>query len=128
MKQKPKIVNSINKMRCKISYIMILLFLFYNRVVVFAGDTKKEESSGNKIQDSTAGKGLINLINDASLFLLVLSPIVGGLLAVYFFIRKNAADEQDQKQWNKRLIITGICVVGAVLVTSTITVVTGYFK
>lgn len=119
MKQKLKIANRINKMRSKISYLLVLLFLFYNKTVVLAG---------NRIQDSTAGKGTINLINDASLFLIVLSPIVGGLCAIYFFIRKNAADEQDQKQWNKRLIITAICVVGAVLVTSTISVVTGYYK
>lgn len=124
MKRKHKKESNLYKMRNKISYILVLFFLFYNKAVVLA----TEEGSGNKIQDSKAGKGLVNLINDASLFLLVLSPIAGGLLAVYFFIRKNAADEQDQKQWNKRLIITGVCVVGAVLVTSTITVVTGYFK
>jgi heme/copper-type cytochrome/quinol oxidase subunit 3 len=84
-------------------------------------------ASGNKIQDSAAGKGLVNLFNDASAFLLILSAIFGALCALYFFIRKNGADEQDQKKWNTRLMVTGICVVGAVLVTSTINLITGYF-
>jgi heme/copper-type cytochrome/quinol oxidase subunit 2 len=106
-------------MKSKVMYLLTLLFLLSNTTIVKAS---------NPIAESKAGKGFLNLINDASLFLLVCSPIVGGLFAVYFLIRKNAADEQDQKQWNKRLTITGFCVVGAVLVTSTITVVTGYFK
>jgi hypothetical protein len=87
----------------------------------------KEVYAGNKIQNSAAGKGIVNLINDASAFLLLLSIGVAGLCGIYFFIRKNAADEQDQKKWNNRLIVTGFCAIGAVLVTSTINLLTGYF-
>ncbi|BCJ98392.1 hypothetical protein [Anaerocolumna chitinilytica] len=107
------------KLRSKVTYLLTLLFLLSNSVIVKAS---------NPIADSQGGKGLIRLFNDASLFLLVLSPVFGGLTALYFLIRKNAADEQDQKQWNKRLTITGICVVGAVLVSSSINLFTGYFK
>ncbi|BCN29524.1 Mbov_0395 family pilin-like conjugal transfer protein [Anaeromicropila herbilytica] len=127
MKQGKKELKKSNKklitgvIKNKMTYLIILMYLCVSQKTVHADET-------SSIAGSTFGKGLIKLLGDVSAFLLVLSPIVGGLFAVYFFIRKNAADEQDQKQWNKRLIITGVCVVGAVLVSSMIQVITGYFK
>jgi heme/copper-type cytochrome/quinol oxidase subunit 2 len=118
MKKRNKSTEKRRKIKSKIITLALLFFLFVNSSTVYAA---------NKIESSAFGLGLKNLLNDASAYLLVLSPIAGGLLGIYFFIRKNAADEQDQKQWNKRLIITGICVVGAVLVSGTINVITGYF-
>ncbi len=109
---------TLRKWKDKVMWLITLFFLCMKPAIVHA----------NSIESSNLGKGLKNLFNDASAYLLVLSPIIGGLFALYFLIRKNAADEQDQKQWNKRLIITGICVVGAVLVSGTINVITGYFK
>ncbi len=109
--------------KSKVIYLLTLLFLFTNRVVIYAAST----DGGNKITSSKAGSGLKNLLTDVSSFLLIISPIAGGVFAIYFFIRKNAADEQDQKQWNKRLVITAVSVIGAVLVSSAITLLTGYF-
>ena len=123
MKRKQNILGKCPiKARSKYRFLSGLFLLFCSKVTVYASD------GGNKIANSTAGKGTINLFNDASAYLLIISPIVGAVLALYFLIRKNAADEQDQKQWNKRLIITGICVVGAVLTTGTINVVTSYYQ
>lgn len=118
MKKQNKTSEYLNNMKNKTKIFMVLLFLFLNSSTVQAA---------NKIESSAFGVGLKNLLNDGSAYLLVLSPIAGALFATYFLLRKNAADEQDQKQWNKRLIITGICVVGAVLVSGTINVITGYF-
>ena len=109
---------TLNKGKSKVTFLLTLLFLWICRTKAYA----------NAIADSQAGKGLIKMFNDASVFLLILSPITGGLFALYFLIRKNAADDQDQKKWNNRLIITGVCVVGAVLVSTIINVVTGYFS
>ncbi|BCJ93534.1 hypothetical protein acsn021_11030 [Anaerocolumna cellulosilytica] len=120
MKKLNKISRCMLKGKDKIRFLGILFFLFCSKTTVLADDD-------NKIANSKFGTGFINLANDASAFLLVASPIVGGVCALYFLIRKNAADEQDQKKWNQRLIITGICVIGAVLVTGTINVVTSYF-
>lgn len=115
------------KNRCIVTLTVMMHFLYSKCTPVMAA-APTAAPSGNSIQSSTIGKGLVNMINDATTFLLIVSPIFGALVALYFLIRKNAADEQDQKQWNKRLINTGICTVGAVLVTALITLITGYFK
>jgi heme/copper-type cytochrome/quinol oxidase subunit 2 len=109
---------TLNRVKSKATVPLTLLFLWISKSPAYA----------NAISDSPIGKGLVKMFNDASVFLLILSPITGGLFALYFLIRKNAADEQDQKQWNKRLITTGVCVVGAVLVSVVINLVTGYFQ
>lgn len=118
MKKQNKSGSSRNKTRSKVRFFMTLFFLFFNSTVAKA----------NAIENSKFGTGLKNMFKDASAYLLVISPIAGALFAIYFLIRKNAADEQDQKQWNKRLITTGICVVGAVLVSGTINVIISYFQ
>jgi len=134
MKKLNKISRYMLKGKDKVRVLMALAFLFYSKATVLATPTPKPTTApnatpggGNKIASSKFGTGFINLANDASAFLLIASPIIGGVCALYFLIRKNAADEQDQKKWNSRLIITGFCVVGAVLVTGTINVVTSYF-
>lgn len=144
MRTKYKKENHICKTMNKVILLITLFFLTCGKVDIYVNaamitnssnstnstnvPTTTTTSAANKIAESTFGTGLKNFLNDASAFLLILSPIIGGLFALYFFARKNAADEQDQKQWNKRLMTTGICVVGAVLVSSMINVFTGYFK
>lgn len=122
--------NKLRRIKSRVSFLSTLFFLFLINFNVYADpkDSDKAEKAGNSIETSSLGKGLKNFFNDASAYMLVLSPIIGGLFATYFFIRKNAADEQDQKQWNKRLIVTGVCVIGAVVVSGTINVITGYFQ
>ncbi len=50
----------------------------------------------NEIKDSQIARGTERLIADLTTWLMVLAPIVGGLLILYFFIRRSAADEMDQ--------------------------------
>ena len=110
--------------------IMLTLLIYYlcNSQAYANTSSSGTAGGGNKISSSTVGKGLVNMFNDASTFLLILSPLAGGAFALYFLMRKNAADDQDQKQWNRRLINTGICTAGAVLVTGIISLVTSYFQ
>lgn len=79
------------------------------------------------LADSTLGAGLKNLINDVFLYLTILCPLAGGLMAVYFVIRWSMSDEQDGKLWEKRIKTAIICGVGGCLVSGIITLISSYF-
>lgn len=79
------------------------------------------------VQDSQLVKGTENLIKDITTWLMVLAPIVGVLLIIYFFIRRSAADEIDQKKWNNRIVTVIISVIGAVLASATLNLIIGYY-
>ena len=76
---------------------------------------------------SKLATGTLNLANDVSTWLCILGPIVGGLFAVYYLIRRSMADETDGKMWTKRAWAAGICGVGVLLVSSMIAILTGYY-
>lgn len=97
----------------------ITLFLI-NAGTVYAG------TSG--ISESKLAKGTEKLIDDATKWLLVLAPIVGGLLIIYFCIRRAAADEMDQKKWNNRIVVTIVSCIGAVIGSATLNIIIGYYK
>lgn len=80
------------------------------------------------ISESKLAKGTENLIKDATTWLMVLSPIVGGLLIIYFCIRRAAADEMDQKKWNNRIVVTIVSCIGAVIGSATLNIIIGYYK
>lgn len=75
---------------------------------------------------STLATGIKNLVNDVSGWLVIICPIVGGV-AVFFFIRKSMADEQDGKMWQKRAVNAIICGVAGMLVSGIINMLSGYF-
>jgi heme/copper-type cytochrome/quinol oxidase subunit 2 len=77
--------------------------------------------------DSVFATGTKNLVKDIGTFLLILAPISGGVLGVYFFIRRQAADEMDQKKWNDRIKVTVISTIGAVLVSAAIVLLASYY-
>ena len=116
-----KLVKVSRALKQKAKYLVCLLFLYLNQVNIYA-------SEENKIANSTVGKGTKKLFEDLSKYGLILSPIVGGLLGVYFFTRMNVADEQDQKQWKKRILLTIICTVGAFLISGIIKLITSYYQ
>ena len=79
------------------------------------------------IADSQLGKGLTNLINDVSLYLVFICPIVGGAAAVYFMTRRSMSDENDGKLWEKRTKVAVGCAVGGLLVSLIINLISSYF-
>ena len=83
-------------------------------------------SAGN-FGSSIFATGTKNLAQDIGIWLLIIAPITGALLGVYFFIRRQAADEMDTKKWNDRIKATIISTLGAVLVSSAITLIASYY-
>lgn len=79
------------------------------------------------VRDSQIVKGTEKLIKDLTTWLMVLAPILGGLLIIYFFIRRSAADEMDQKKWNNRITTAIVSVIGAVLASATLNLIIGYY-
>ena len=51
-----------------------------------------------------------------------------SFLAIYFCIRRSAADEMDQKKWNNRIAVAVVSCVGAVLGSATLNVIIGYYQ
>ena len=80
------------------------------------------------IKDSQIVKGTEKLIGDVTTWLMVLAPVVSGLLIIYFFIRRSAADEVDQKKWNNRIVVAIVSCIGAVLGSATLNLIVGYYK
>lgn len=76
---------------------------------------------------SVFAKGTQSLATDIGKWLLIIAPITGGLVGVYFFIRRQAADEMDQKKWNDRIKTTIVSTLGAVLVSAAITLIASYY-
>lgn len=84
-------------------------------------------ASATGFGDTKIAKGILNLVNDVTTYLVILCPLVGGMAAVYFLIRKSAADEQDKKMWHGRVVNAIICGVAGMLVCGIISAGTGYF-
>lgn len=111
-----------SKIKSKVLTVFVIMqVLFFNVTSVFA-------SSSNNVGKSKIATGTEALLNDVTTWLMILAPIVGGLLIIYFFIRRSGADEQDQKRWNNRITTAIISVVGAVLGSAIINLVIGYYK
>ncbi len=111
-----------SKIKSKVLTVFVIMqVLFFNVTSVFA-------SSSNTVGKSKIATGTEALLNDITKWLMILAPIVGGLLIIYFFIRRSGADEQDQKRWNNRITTAIISVVGAVLGSAIVNLVIGYYK
>ncbi|MDL2225560.1 hypothetical protein LJC20_05120 [Eubacteriales bacterium OttesenSCG-928-M02] len=80
------------------------------------------------LDDTVFGQGIKNLINDVVRWLQILAPVLGGVLLIYFFIRKAAADEMDAKKYNQRISTTLICVVAVEVTTVVVNLIVGYFQ
>lgn len=102
-----------------LAVLVMLQVLFFNSPVF---------ATGGSVGGSKIAKGTEALIRDATTWLMILAPIVGGLLVIYFFIRRSGADEQDQKRWNNRIMTALVSVVGAVLGSAIINLIVGYYQ
>jgi len=80
------------------------------------------------IGNSAFAKGFQKLLDDLTKWLIIIAPIVTGCLLIYLFIRRGAADEHEQKQWNKRIISALVCGVLAVGASLVIQMFNGYFS
>lgn len=102
-----------------ITLITVMYFTLLNKVVAFAAP--------GKLQNSKIAKGTEDLIKDATTWLMVLAPIAGALLVGFFFLRKGAADEMDQKMWQKRINVAVISTVGVEVASVIINLIVGYY-
>ncbi len=109
-----------SKIKPKVLAVLVTMQVLFFNTQVFA--------DGVAVGDSKIAKGTEALIKDATTWLMILAPIVGGLLIIYFFIRRSGADEQDQKRWNNRIVTAIISVIGAVLGSAIINLIVGYYQ
>lgn len=80
------------------------------------------------IQNTKLFTGTQKLAEDLTSGLMGLALIVGTVFIVYFFIRKQAADETDQKMWDKRIRTAAISAIAVFCVATVLKVAVGYFK
>lgn len=99
------------KLTCVAAALLLLI------TPAFAGD----------LSTSTIGAGIKAMIQDLTLYLTILSPLIGALFAGYFIMRRAGADEQDGKMWTKRIYTAIGCGVAGMLVSGLISVISGYF-
>jgi ABC-type molybdate transport system permease subunit len=114
-----KIKRYFKKIKKSIRTFLITLFV----MIV----TSPPVLAATDVKNSQIVKGTEKLIKDLTTWLMVMAPIVGGLLIIYFFIRRSAADEMDQKKWNNRITTAIISVIGAVLASATLNLIIGYY-
>ena len=122
-KQVQRQIKRKTKTLSKSAYKMYIAAITVMYSVLFC---KSAIAAGN-FGSSIFATGTKNLAQDVGIFLLIIAPITGALLGVYFFIRRQAADEMDQKKWNDRIKATIISTLGAVLVSSAITLIASYY-
>lgn len=81
-----------------------------------------------RFQDSDFYKGTMNLLQDVTLAITVIGPLVCAAFAGYYFVRKSMADDQDDKQWNRRIAKALICAPAIGLASGLITLLIGYYN
>ncbi|MFQ9979662.1 Mbov_0395 family pilin-like conjugal transfer protein [Clostridium cadaveris] len=115
-----KIKNLLKKVKEKAWAVILTLYaLFMSSYTVYADDN---------VQNSKLVKGTEKLINDITTWLMIFAPVVAGVLIIYFFIRRSAADDMDQKKWNNRIVVAIVSCIGAVIASATLNLIIGYYK
>lgn len=96
-------------------------------IVVYSIALNSNPAFADGFGSSVFATGTQKLFKDIGTWLLILAPISGAVLGVYFFIRRQAADEMDQKKWNDRIKVTIFSTLGAVLVSAGIVLIASYY-
>lgn len=91
-------------------------------------ETAKKEGGGGSLENDKVITGGKKLLKDATTVFQTLGGTACVLAAIYFFIRKANADEQDQKMWKNRLAISLISAVGIVTVGGIFQTILSYFQ
>ena len=89
---------------------------------------EKEGGGGGSLENDKVVSGGKKLLKDAITVFQTLGGTICVLAAIYFFIRKANADEQDQKMWKNRLVISLISAVGIVTVGGVFQTILSYFQ
>ena len=89
---------------------------------------KKKGGGGGSLENDKVVSGSKKLLKDAITVFQTLGGTICVLAAIYFFIRKAHADEQDQKMWKNRLAISLISAVGIVTVGGIFQTILSYFQ
>lgn len=83
----------------------------------------------NPIINSKPVQGIQRLLNDASVAILWIAPILIGLLIGYFALMSSFAKEEMEKmKWKKSIINSAISLVVIFSVSGIVALVTTYFK
>jgi len=109
----------LNNLKRRIMVLLWMLIAAFNTIPVYAASS---------VADSKIAKGTEKLIQDLTTWLMLLAPVAAGLLIIYFFIRRSAADEIEQKTWNKRIVVAIVSCVGAVLGSAILSLIIGYYQ
>lgn len=96
-------------------------------IVIYSIALNSNPAFADGFGSSVFATGTQKLFKDIGTWLLILAPISGAVLGVYFFIRRQAADEMDQKKWNDRIKVTIFSTLGAVLVSAGIVLIASYY-
>jgi len=112
----------------KLQYSAMVSLLICGQVIQSYASGPALTGTGGDLATSKLVTGTKKLINDASMTGMILAPFIAVGLIVYFFIRKGAADEMDQKKWSSRIWVTLFCLVGVELAGVIIGLVTKYYN
>lgn len=107
-------------LKARVSYMITLAFLYLSQTIVYA--------NGGKLGSSKLGTGTKQLIEDATSWMIIIAPLVGTLVVIYFFVRKGMSEEMDHRKWQDRINIAIISTVGAFLASVIINLAISYYK
>ncbi len=108
-----------NKIRTLLVGAWSSIFLLSTQIYGFAA---------GGLNSSQLVRGTQKLIQDLTSWGTGIAAAIGTLCTVYFFIRRQNADEQEVKSWNKRIITAIISTIGAVLAGLIISIVLSYYQ
>lgn len=97
-------------------------------LAVMQGSAVFADEDGGSISNTKLVTGTQAMIKDLTESALLIAPILGVLLIIYFLIRKSAADEIDQKKWKNAISIVVVCVIGVVVVSAVLNSILSYYK
>jgi len=125
---KHKRPETIHERLIKLQYSAMVFLLICSQAIHSHASGPVLTGTGGDLATSKLVTGTKKLINDASMTGMILAPFIAVGLIVYFFIRKGAADEMDQKKWSSRIWVTLFCLVGVELAGVIIGLVTKYYN
>lgn len=80
------------------------------------------------LMDSKIVVGGQRLLDDVGTVIMIVGPVICGIVAGYYAVRRSASDEPDGKSWEKRIRVAIICGVGIGLLGGLINIIASYFK